>query len=468
MTMKYLFSLLLFFAVAISFAQKQTFDLTTYTPPKAWKKQTTASTIQFTKDDAAKGTYCIITLLKAMPATDNGKENFDLAWTSIVKEMVTVATPPEMQPSATDEGWEAQSGYAPFEKDGDKGVVLLVTSSGFQKMVNIIILTNTDVYEKDMTAFLESISFKKPAAQKQVTVNQPADKPVAKKTEQPVKQAVSNGFAFTTTNFDDGWTSTAQEDWVQTTKGIVKVLIHYPNKKADEYNSVLLDGLKTAWNVLVAPRYSSASNFEFKPIQSWQSIEFAEADMVETNGGQTVHVVLFKKNFSGGEGRYIEFITANKSAFEQEFGAYSNDAFAPMWDKMANMAYRNKFAVALTDLNGKWTDRFSGNTYYANIYTGMSAGMSTYSSSQFFDFTTANQTYKWEVVTANSYGGTTDFNSGKGAGSFKLLNNWQIYFSKMEGKPRTYNAYFSCVKGARILWLQDAGYGGYSAYGKSD
>ena len=56
--------------------------------------------------------------------------------------------------------------------------------------------------------------------------------------------AKQDGFAFTTTNFDDGWTSVVQEDWVQVTKGNIKVLIHYPNKKADEYNSVLLDGLK--------------------------------------------------------------------------------------------------------------------------------------------------------------------------------------------------------------------------------
>lgn len=27
-----------------------------------------------------------------------------------------------------------------------------------------------------------------------------------------------DGFAFTTTNFDDGWTSTVQEDWVEVIK----------------------------------------------------------------------------------------------------------------------------------------------------------------------------------------------------------------------------------------------------------
>ncbi len=142
--------------------QKETFDLITYTPPKAWKKQTAESVVQFTKEDTANGTYCLITLYKAVPGTASSKENFDLAWASLVKEMVTVSTPPEMQPSATENGWESQSGYAPFESDGNKGIVVLVTSSGFEKMVNLIILTNTDVYEKEMTAFLESINLKKP------------------------------------------------------------------------------------------------------------------------------------------------------------------------------------------------------------------------------------------------------------------------------------------------------------------
>ncbi len=145
-----------------TFAQKETFDVTTYTIPKGWKKQPAESAVQFSKEDAAKGTYCIITLYKAVPGTSSSKENFDLAWASVVKEMVTVSAAPEMQPSATEYGWESHSGYAPFESDGNKGVVLLVTASAVDKMVNLIVLTNTDVYEKDMTGFLESISLKKP------------------------------------------------------------------------------------------------------------------------------------------------------------------------------------------------------------------------------------------------------------------------------------------------------------------
>ena len=72
-----------------------------------------------------------------------------------------------------------------------------------------------------------------------------------------------------------------REDWVEVARGSIKVLIHYPNKQADQYNSVLKDGLLAAWNVLVAPKYRAIRGFQLKPISGWQSIEFAEADALE-------------------------------------------------------------------------------------------------------------------------------------------------------------------------------------------
>lgn len=448
--MKKFLLILLVNSTVAALAQHQTFDIASYTAPKGWKKQASESAVQFSIEDAAKGAYCMITLFKSLPGTANSKENFDLAWASVVKEMVTITTAPEMQPAATENGWEVQSGYAPFESDGSKGIVLLVTSTGFEKMVNIIILTNTDVYEKDMTAFLESISLKKitPVAKKQVT------NPV--KPSQPVTVAKKDGFAFTTTNFDDGWTSTVQENWVEATKGSNKVLIHYPNKNADAYNSVLMDGLKNAWNVLVAPRYSSASNFEFKPISGWQSIEFAEADMVEKGTNKRVHVVLFKYNYSGGNGRYMEFITSDKSAYEKEFGAYRAETYG--WEKVEKMANYNKFAVAAADLKGKWTNNFSGLTQYVNAYTGASAGADTHASNESFEFGAGN-TYKWSIGVASGFVGNIKFQSVKSNGKFSVPNNWQVNFSDIEGKPKTYNVFFTCIKGARILWIGETGYG---------
>ena len=435
---------------ATSCAQKQTFDITTYTMPAGWKKQTTGNTIQITKEDAANGTYCMISLFKALPGTEDSKENFDAAWETVVKNMVKVSAAPEMQQPATENGWEVQSGYASFENDGDKGMVVLVPSTASAKMVNIIILTNTNEYEKDVTAFLESISFKKTAANKTVVDNKPVSKPADNVTNNN-----QTGFAFNTTNFDDGWTSVVKEDWVEVSKGTTSVLIHYPNKQADAYNSVVLEGLKNAWNVLVAPKYNTASNFEFKPITGWQSIEFAEADAVEKESGKAVHVVLFKMNYSNGSGKYLEFITPDKQSFENEFGPYHQTTSG--WEKMESLANYNKFAVAATDLAGKWTTDFSGAIQYVNAYTGFDAGMDTHASAENYQFSSGN-TYKWDLAVASGPVGNIKFQSVKSNGRFTMNGNWQVNFSDIEGKPRNYNIYFSCIKGLRILWIDNKPY----------
>lgn len=438
-----LFCTLYLFA-ANAFSQKETFDLTTYTAPKGWKKQPAESAIQFTKEDAAKGTYCLITLYKSVPGTANAKENFDLAWASLVKEMVTVSTSPEMQPAATENDWEMISGYAPFENDGNKGVAVLVTASSVGKMVNLVILTNSDVYESEMTSFIESISLKKAVGK------QTPQQTITSKEE--TNTTVSNGYKFTTTNFDDGWTSTVKEDWVEATKGSIKVLIHYPTEKIDRSSMDHKTIGANAWNVLVAPRYSSMKNHVNSYISGYDSPYFLCGEMTTQNGGAPAFVTLYKKSWTD----WIEIITDSKESFVKTFGVDINALGAypssEVFKLLENLNGLNKFAVAASDLPGKWSNSWSGSTYYANVYTGMSAGMSTSAAGQIYEIA-KNNTYKWNIVVTQSYGGATNFQNAKSNGTLKMANNWQIHFSDMEGKPKTYTAQFSCVKGGRILWI---------------
>ena len=156
---------LLFFSLS-SFAQpSETFDIATFRSPAGWNKQATQNSIQFSTED--KDSYCLITLFRSLPGIGTPKENFDAAWGTIVKDAVTVSSAPQMFPSDNKGDWQLVGGFAPFEKDGAKGVALLFTASGYGSMVNALVLTNTQAYEAATTAFLESISFKKPAAEKQ-------------------------------------------------------------------------------------------------------------------------------------------------------------------------------------------------------------------------------------------------------------------------------------------------------------
>jgi hypothetical protein len=607
------------------FAQKETFDIITYTPPAGWKKDVTGNIINYIMTTKMNNSWCQIGIVKSTISKGNIEKDFESEWQDLVVRNFKPADAPQLNEVHEADGWKIKEGVAKFKFNNADAMAMLTTISGFDRCASIVVTTNSQDYLKDIDALLTSVEFKKPESATQPAVpgnnsdnlsiigtwgatasdqssfrvnngvmnyimrqytfyvngtysfvskaydplidkillgkengtykisgnnltiipeksvleawskkdgrdewgklinsqnitlekgnyqftkhyfegnkqwdlvlqagketlrdgpfssnssfsnawyyspvlanNKVIELPVGQKliTDEiktvSAEQTAGKGFTYTTTNFDDGWSSMVQEDWVQVTKGTSKVLIHYPNKAADAYNSVVLDGLKNAWDILVAPRYSTADNFEFKPVSGWQTIEFAEADAVEKSTAKTVHVVLFKMNYSNGSGKYLEFITPDKRSFEQEFGAYHETSSG--WEKMENMAYYNKFAVAASDLNGKWTNDFSGMQQYVNAYTGANAGADTHASNEVFEFDAGNA-YRWSLSVASGFVGNIKFQSVKSNGKISLPNIWQLSFSDIEGKPRTYDVYFSCIKGARILWIGD------TAYGKSE
>ena len=56
---------ILFIFIEKIFAQIETFDLATFTPPKGWVKQQGKDALQLSKQDTKTGTYCLITLYKS-------------------------------------------------------------------------------------------------------------------------------------------------------------------------------------------------------------------------------------------------------------------------------------------------------------------------------------------------------------------------------------------------------------------
>lgn len=442
--MKYLLLCLLVSFAATTQAQKETFDLIKFQPPANWKKETKESMLVYNTTNKKDRTWCQVAIVKSTISKGTIEQDFASEWQElVVKNYQPIEGPGEQEAQEAD-GWKIKTGEGKFNFSNAEAIVMLTTVAGFNRCVSILITTNHEDYFKDVNAILESVEMIKPAT--------PSHAPVV---------STPGTYAFTTTNFDNGWTSTVQENWVQVTRGTMKVLIHYPDKRVDAYNADLLGGLQEAWNILVAPRYSNTGNLVFRPQSGWQSIEFAESDAVDKATGKTVHVVLFKKNYSSGSGKYLEFITPDKQSFEKEFGTYENaaaDHSSGAWDKMAEMATYNKFAVAASDLKGKWTNNFTGMQQYVNAYTGANAGMNTHASNESFEFGEGS-TYHWNLGVASGFVGNIKFQSVKSNGKFTVPDNWHINFSDIEGKPRSYNASFSCVKGARMLWIEGSAFG---------
>ncbi len=441
--MKKIFVLFFTFLLKTSFINAQQFDITTYKPPEGWITVSKADAITFSKEDKPKGTWCIISVFKSLDASTDAAVNFNHSWNALVKENLGAGAAPQMQPDAAEKGWTAKTGFAPFEKDALKGVAMLVASSGRGKLVNILILTNSDVYQKDVTAFLASVDFKVPSTNAVLS-------PSA-----VLSTALKSKFKFNTTNFDDGWTAVEQADWVLVTKGNIKVYLHYKNEAIKPVNTDPGKMCAAAWDVLVAPRYKNMQQYKSAPnMLASTRPYFAKAVLTELSSGKNVFVGLFSRGNIG----WIEIVCPDEQTFINNFGVdisklnyYSDVA---IFDPLQKLATYNKFAVAQSDLSGKWTSSFGGNTYYTNIYTGLSAGMSTYTSNEEYNFLSA-YTYKWRIIAGNSYGGATKLAQGTGEGTFKMLNDWEVNFSNIEGKSKTYATRFVCVKGGRMLIINN-------------
>ena len=303
-------------------------------------------------------------------------------------------------------------------------------------------------------------------------VEEHANVSTAQVIEQPVietssSSTTSSGFRYSTTNFDDGWTATEKDDWVEVKKDNIKVLLHYPKEgtvfPADP--AVLISG---AWNILVAPRYSNLQNFKTTYINDYNKPYLGMGSVTENETGTEVFVVLFRQ---GGE--WIEVVSPDKNTFIQQFKfdleAIQYDSDTKLLLALSGMSGYNKFAIDVADFKGKWTNDFSGIQQLYNVYSGNYAGMHMNSANEEFSFGD-NNTYNWKLLVVNSFGGVANANKVKSSGVFKILNNWQIFFPKIESESKTYNAFWSCIKGARFLNLLNAvnpGSGVYQQYGLS-
>ncbi len=450
---------LLFFMGLLAFestmAQKQSFDLFSFTPPAGWKMTSQENTIAFTTTNNTDRTWAQVNMVKSTVSKGSIKSDFESEWNELVVKPYKQYGVTEQAlaiDTQTFQGWKLWTGLGKFVFNKDTAAVLLNTFSDGQRCASFTIMSNTTSFGPVLDEFIGSINMQNPGS----TKAQPNNTPVSN------GQVYNNSFQFTITNFDDGWTSVVKENWVEATKGNIKVLIHYPRKEDEVYISDRTEKVNTFWNLLVAPRYRNLRNYSTPTNYLYETAFFASGLVNENASGKDVWVTLFSKGKTG----WIEIITPDKKTFVDAFHIDNPDSYFSAWEPLVNLSGLNRFSVGENDIYGKWSTEFTGSTAYYGLYTGIYAGSSTYASQQSFEFE-KTKTYKWNLVVAKS-GLNTSMQVDKvnASGNYKFLGNWQIWFSDIEKKPKTYNAYFSCIKGGRILWLQDVSYGSYTAYGK--
>ncbi|MCA0382595.1 MAG: hypothetical protein LCH58_10565 [Bacteroidetes bacterium] len=395
--------------------------------------------------------------------------------------LIRVAAKTTMDLEAADSNWILSDNYEVFQlpvgsnNDISDSIITALEHNGWQLLINERnnkwglaskgsrrLMIYFETAKKESWLYIAEIAkgqAAKPAAPTSPTKPQPVQPAHPVQPVQLAAPANAGMYQFHTTNFDDGWTATVQADWVEVSKGNIKVLLHFSNAAIDMSSMQTPTINANAWNTLVAPRYKDKQNFyAFNGNMSYLRSSGISATLTDVKGIK-YFVVLFRR----GGGPFLEFITPDPATFEKEFGVSfvaSNDqmlinSYDDLWLKMDNMQRCNKFAVAPADLIGNWSESSGSYAQMYNVNTGNYAGMNAVSNSAEF-WIAADGSYRSQHSGASGMVGSQTFFTQKYNGRYTMNGNWEVSFTnRYNGKTDTYWCQFEIIRGGRILHLQD-------------
>lgn len=196
--------------------------------------------------------------------------------------------------------------------------------------------------------------------------------------------AASSGFQFNTSNFDDGWVSSIQKNWVLVEKANARVYLYF----VLPYNSDTFSGTGVVerdyyWDNYVARQFNITQKLYN---DAGEFVGALKPKYVEGRGTDP----------QTGEARYFAMTLAiapnaamitvasfpDEQSFRQQFPR-ANDKYSS--DLMAMGRY-NKFAIGPNDLLGTWQSGGTEMTQWYDAVTGAYAGATMASSSATFNF----------------------------------------------------------------------------------
>ncbi len=151
-------------SVAISFGQKETFDLVTYTPPPGggWKKEATENIMSYTIVNKKNNSWCRIGIIKSTASKGSIKQDFESEWQELVVKNYKPTEAPQLTEVQEAEGWKIKAGAGNFNFNNAVAIAMLTTMTGYDRCVSIVATTNSQDYIKDIEALLSSVDLKKP------------------------------------------------------------------------------------------------------------------------------------------------------------------------------------------------------------------------------------------------------------------------------------------------------------------
>ncbi len=328
-------------------------------------------------------------------------------------------------------------------KNSDRTVLMYLQT--FKKETALYLMPVVKVEPETLVVVTQPVQTTVVQSQPEVKESPIITTPIVETKQQQSNSIPSgNSFTFNTINFDDGWISKVDADFVKVTKGNLNVQLYYSFEITDQMRNSSLEFSDYFWNLLVVPNYSVRSAQRLIEGVTYFRTYFIEGEAVDPKTGKSCYLAL-NVLVNSGVATPVLAIATDKNSYLQQFPEPKN---------LGDMTTYNKFAVSAQDIVGSWSSNSSSGVNLYNTYTGDYAGMNSTQSADTFVFN-ADGTYSSKHSGASSVYGNNTYYTQEYKGKSKVTN-WDITMTnRFKDATNVYFAQFEVVRGGRILHLQD-------------
>jgi hypothetical protein len=144
-----------------SFSQTETFDITTYTPPKDFKKDTKQGVVTYTHVNTTTGSFCVIAIYASSVSAGNEQKDFTNEWKDLVITPYKADPNPKTETQTNADGWKAVAGAAAVKQNDLDAYVILTVFTGFGKTVSVLANLNDQAYLPRIDSLLQTMKLDK-------------------------------------------------------------------------------------------------------------------------------------------------------------------------------------------------------------------------------------------------------------------------------------------------------------------
>jgi hypothetical protein len=140
-------------------AGPETFDIATFRAPPGWERVALPGLLSFRTPSARQGAAQIF-LFPSQPSTGSPRANFEAEWARLVTAPLGPVPTPQLNTEQTPDGWTAVSGATNVTREGANMAVLLVTVTGFDRVMSVVVHFAGQEQVAEVDQFFRQLEFR--------------------------------------------------------------------------------------------------------------------------------------------------------------------------------------------------------------------------------------------------------------------------------------------------------------------